>query len=98
MQEKMGDVEWNAINTGVIVISGLLTLASVYLRMFISGKMSALESKMSALETSIMDKIESKFSQKEFVKMQIDGHEARLLRIEGRMERIRIAKEFDDRQ
>lgn len=85
----MENWNWSAFNVGIVIIGGIVTGATVYLRMFI-------QTQMNSLEKSIMTSIEMRFPQKQYVDMQIGEHERRLQRIETKMETIRITKEHED--
>jgi hypothetical protein len=97
---------WQAL--GVIaaimttIVTGAIVLTGAYLKMFINGKVSEVENKLNAQITStskeIMTTIEGKFSQKELTQMQLNEQNQRLLKIEAKMESIRLAKEYDDRK
>lgn len=96
LQSESKGFNWDAIHTGIVIVSGLIAVASGYLRMFIGNKMSVMDTKLTLMEAVIMGKIESKFSQKEIVELQIKEHDRRLLKIETKMENIRVQKEHDD--
>ncbi len=94
-------INWTAVGVATGLASAVLTLAVVYLKLFIAGEISKMEQKLdhkiSAGQKEIMEIIERKFSQKELVQKDLTGHDRRLDRIEVLMEKIRLTKELDDR-
>ncbi len=82
--------DWTTFNAAVGIVTLVISLATAYLRMFIQNKMSE-------VKTDLLSTIESKFSQKEIVSMQISEHERRIARIEAKMETIKLIKDGEER-
>lgn len=82
-------IDWTAVNTAIGAVSGIVVLAAAYLRTFIRGELNLMENKL-------MHTIDTKFSTKELMEVQIDEVKRRLDSIERLMETIRITKLRDD--
>ncbi|MEO7538878.1 MAG: hypothetical protein ABIV21_02540 [Pyrinomonadaceae bacterium] len=87
--DKITVVDWTAVNTAIGAVSGIVVLAAAYLRTFIRGELNLMENKL-------MTQIDTKFSTKELMEIQIDEVKRRLDSIERLMEAIRIKKVKDD--
>lgn len=94
-------INWNAIGTILGVASALITVATIYLKMFIDSKITKMQSdiqgKMVEMQKEIMVTIESKFSQKELVALQISSHDRRIATIETTIEQIKKNKDRNNR-